>query len=167
MREKKCSSCESSKNFEQFTKDSRRKDGLRSYCKDCEKSAKDAYREQNKDAIKRRNHDYHLKRWPAKKKSISKTKSIRRILIKNAGLKPLWELSDILGMAESSVRERARRHGISLSVLNHKWTDDDNDRLIEMRSKGVTQKQIGIELGRATESVRKQCAKLRSMGYKC
>ena len=167
MCEKKCSRCESSKSVGQFTKDSRRKDGLRSYCKACEKSSKDAYREQNKDAIKQRNHEHHMKRWPAKKKSISKTKSIRRILVKNAGVKPLWELSEILGMAESSVRERARRHGISLSVLNHKWTDDDNDRLIDMRSKGATQKQIGIELGRATESVRKQCAKLRSMGYRC
>lgn len=164
---KQCSRCRENKDESMFTKDSRRKDGLRSYCKVCEKSTKEIYREQNKDAIKQRNHDHHLKRWPAKKKSISKTKSIRRILVKNAGVKPLWELSEILGMAESSVRERARRHGISLSVLSHKWTDDDNDRLIDMRSKGATQKQIGIELGRATESVRKQCAKLRSMGHKC
>ncbi len=164
---KQCSRCGEHKDEPMFTKDSRRKDGLRSYCKVCEKSAKDAYRERNKDAIKRRNHAHHINRWPAKKKSISKTKSIRRVLIKNAGIKPLWELSEILGMAESSVRERARRHGISLSILNHKWTDEDNARLIDMRSKGVTQKQIGIELGRATESVRKQCAKLRSMGYKC
>lgn len=167
MCDKKCSRCELSKPVERFTKDSRRKDGLRSYCKACEKSAKDAYREQNKDAIKQRNHEHHIKRWPAKKKSISKTKSIRRILIKNAGLKPLWEISEMLGMAESSVRERARRHGISLSILNHKWTDNDNSRLIDMRSKGATQKQIGIEIGRATESVRKQCAKLRSMGHEC
>jgi len=164
---KQCSRCRESKDESMFTKDSRRKDGLRSYCKTCEKSAKDAYREQNKDAIKQRNHEHHIKRWPAKKKSISNTKSIRRVLIKNAGLKPLWELSEMLGMAESSVRERARRHGISLSILNHKWTDSDNSRLIDMRSKGVTQKQIGIELGRATESVRKQCAKLRSMSHKC
>ncbi len=164
---KRCSRCSEIKDESFFTKDSRRKDGLRSYCKMCEKSAKDAYREQNKNAIKHRNHEHHLKRWPAKKKSISNTKSIRRVLINNAGIKPLWELSEMLGMAESSVRERARRHGISLSVLNHKWTDADNARLIEMRSKGVTQKQAGIELGRATESVRKQCAKLRSMGYRC
>lgn len=167
MCDKKCSRCDSVKHPSEFTKDSRRKDGLRSYCKSCEKSAKDTYRDKNKDAIKQRNHDHHLKRWPAKKKSISKTKSIRRVLLNNAGIKPLWELSEMLGMAESSVRERARRHGISLSTLNHRWTDEDNAKLIEMRNNGITQKQAGIELGRATESVRKQCAKLRSMGYKC
>lgn len=147
-----------------FTKDSRRKDGLRSSCKRCDSEVKRQYRESHPNVVKQRNHEHHLKRWPAKGKSINRTKAIKRVIFAMAGSHHLWEISERLGLAEVTVRQRAAKHGISLAVTRPRWRDEDNAKVIEMLSSGVTQREIGEATGRTTGAVRLQIAKLRKDG---
>ena len=159
-----CSRCREEKESTCFTNDSRRKDGLRSYCKQCATKEKAAYRAANPEIVKRRNHEHHLKRWPTKGKSINRTKAIKRVICAMAGNNQLWEISEKLGLAEVTVRQRAAKHGISLAVTRPRWSDGDNQSLIELYSQGLTQKLIGAKIGRTTGAVRLQIAKLRNQG---
>lgn len=52
LAEKKCSKCKEVKPRESFSKDSRRKDGMQTYCKDCNKAYKNENREQVNKTIK-------------------------------------------------------------------------------------------------------------------
>lgn len=161
---KACSRCGAQKESIEFTKDSRRKDGLRSYCKECASKEKTAYRAANPDIVRERNHEHHLKRWPVKGKSINRTKAIRRVICAMAGTNQLWEISERLGLAEVTVRQRAAKHGISLAVNRPRWSDEDNQSLIGLHSQGLTQREIGKNIGRTTGAVRLQIAKLRREG---
>ena len=72
---KVCSKCKESKGLEEFNKNSKAKDGLRSQCKDCEKEyeqnnkekiaeRKKKYNQKNKVEIAKRNKDWRLKNRP-------------------------------------------------------------------------------------------------------
>jgi len=52
--EKRCSKCGVTKLFTEFTKKSKRPDGLTVWCKCCSKEARDRYYQENKDKIKTR-----------------------------------------------------------------------------------------------------------------
>ena len=56
---KKCTNCKVDKEITEFSKDKRRKDGMRSVCKLCQKE----YRKKNKDKIK----EYHKEHYKANK----------------------------------------------------------------------------------------------------
>jgi hypothetical protein len=51
---KQCSKCGINKPFTEFTKNSKRPDGLTVWCKSCSKEARDKYYQENKDKIKAR-----------------------------------------------------------------------------------------------------------------
>lgn len=161
---KTCSRCQLCQHSDAFTKDSRRKDGLRSYCRQCASKEKSFYRSANAEVVKKRNHEYHLKRWPIKGKSINRTKAIKRVICAMAGNSQLWEISERLGLAEVTVRQRAAKHGISLAVNRPRWSDEDNHLLISLHTQGLTQREIGENIGRTTGAVRLQIAKLRNEG---
>lgn len=161
---KSCSRCGEFKGGDQFTKDSRRKDGLRSSCKKCDAEVKRQYRKSHPDVVKQRNHDHHLKRWPVKGKSINRTKAIKRVITSMAGSHQLWEISEKLGLAEVTVRQRAAKHGISLAVTRPRWSNEDNSMVVYLLSCGLTQRNIGEAIGRTTGAVRLQIAKLRKEG---
>ena len=58
---KKCSKCGIKKPFEEFQKDSSKKDGMQSYCKGCIREARKAYKLKYPERIKERGRKYYLK----------------------------------------------------------------------------------------------------------
>src|SRR5687768_365697 len=57
---KKCKKCEQEKSFSEFTKKQGSKDGLRHICRQCTKIACAAWREANKEYLKRKNALYYI-----------------------------------------------------------------------------------------------------------
>ena len=76
---KKCTKCHNIKNITFFTKDSSKKDGLRSSCRDCDKIIKKLYYLNNKEKVKISNKNWENKN-PEKIKEI---KNKYRISIKH------------------------------------------------------------------------------------
>ena len=60
-RMKRCSICKYDKELIEFHKDKTHKDGLKSYCKLCEKNFGDSYRKEHKDEIKKRQDSWAYK----------------------------------------------------------------------------------------------------------
>jgi len=58
---KKCFMCKELQSLSDFTKDSRRKDGRGSYCKNCEKIRRQIYAEENKEKMSKYHKDYREK----------------------------------------------------------------------------------------------------------
>lgn len=70
---KTCSKCKSSKSLSSFNKNKGRKDGLQSYCRDCEKKRKKDYYSKNKDKFLSYNRKHKRRRqenWVEFKKTL-------------------------------------------------------------------------------------------------
>lgn len=58
---KECSKCGQEKNIDRFSKDSSKKDGMYSSCKDCKKIVNDKYYKENIDVRKKCIHEHYIK----------------------------------------------------------------------------------------------------------
>lgn len=154
---KLCCRCDMEKLSSDFTRDKRRADGLRSYCKACESASKSRQRAARQDAISASNQRY----WTRNAKRINKRRRIRRAIAIRAGQMPAWRIGESMHMATSTVNEWAQRLGITLAFYKHHWTPEQNAKLLALRRQGVTQKAIGEHMGRSLEAVKAQLRKLR------
>ena len=79
---KTCNKCKEEKPFEEFVKDSQKKDGRDSWCKDCRKQYRVRHYKENKDKINLRNKEWviqnrdkvkiHKQNWKLKNKEYDK-----------------------------------------------------------------------------------------------
>lgn len=143
-----------------FTMDSRRKDGLRSYCKACESASKSTQRAAKSEAISHSNRRY----WKKNAGRINRRRRIRYAIVIHAGTLPDWRIGQRLNLAPVTVREHAQRLGISLATRNLRWMPENDEQLIELHRQGLTQKKIAQATGRTTGAVRLQIRKLRAAG---
>lgn len=155
-----CCRCEQEKDASAFTKDSRRKDGLRSYCKACERGSKATQRAERAPAVKASNHRY----WRANARRINKRRRIRYAIFFSAGKVPAWKLAEKVGISQSRVAFYATRMGISLAHYRPRYEDEENARIIDMRKSGMTQKAIAETLGRPVSGVRAKLNQLKQEG---
>ncbi|QDH49652.1 hypothetical protein KYLE_104 [Pantoea phage Kyle] len=161
---KECARCNRVQPLTSFTKDSRRLDGRRSYCKACERASKKAYTEKNADAIKQRNHEHHLKRWPKKGKVINHHKSIKRSLRKYAGVLRPDEIAERMDLAPLTVIGYASKFSISLELTKIHWPPEDEATLIKLKRERCKDKDIAAHLGRTIAAVRWRLVALRKEG---
>ena len=161
---KNCCRCSQNKPVGCFTKDSRRRDGRRSYCKVCESESKKAYTAANPDAIRKRNHEHHVKRWPKKGKAINKGKAIKRLLLIHAGALPDWKIGELRGVSPDTVHRYARKFGISLATIKPHWPPEDDKKLIALKRAGVSQQDIARQLNRSVSAVNWRLVKHRKEG---
>lgn len=154
---KLCSRCEVLKDEDAFSRDSRRKDGRRSYCKDCEKVSKAKQRSTSVDAIKASNARY----WKANKKRINNRRRLIYAIKPLAGTMPAWKIGERINKSLPYVNQIARRAGISLAYYKTRWTTEDLHKLVELRNKGVTLKRCADILGRSLEAIKAQLNEMK------
>lgn len=155
---KQCCRCGTAKPTGDFTRDKRRADGLRSYCKACERASKARQRTERQEAISASNKRY----WKRNARRINKRRRIRYAIAIRAGQMPVWRIGETVHLSTSTVNEWAQRFGISLAFYKPRWTDDDDAELLSLRRQGLTQKAISERTGRSLEAVKAQLRKLRS-----
>ncbi len=154
---KRCCRCENDKPGSEFTRDKRRKDGLRSYCKACERASKSRQRAERKDAISASNQRY----WKRNAKRINKRRRIRKAIAIRAGQMPAWRIGESLNMTTSYTNQLAQSFGISLAFYKQHWTPEQNAELLRLRQEGMTQKAVSQHIGRSLEAVKAQLRKLQ------
>lgn len=152
-----CSRCGQEKAASEFTKDSRRKDGLRSYCKACERASKAKQRTERAAAVQASNRRY----WKANAKRINRQRRIRYAIAIHAGSLPPWRIGEIMRVSPSAVQHYAQRFGISLATIKPGWPAEDDDRLITFKRAGMSQQDIAAQLGRTRSAVNWRLVKLR------
>lgn len=155
---KLCCRCDKEKPACDFTKDKRRKDGLRSYCKACESASKSRQRAERHDAISASNRRY----WKRNAKRINKRRRIRRAIALRAGQMPAWRIGESMHLSERYVNELAQSFGISLAFVKPRWTPELEAELLRLRQQGMTLKAISERIGRSLEAVKAQLRKLRN-----
>lgn len=147
---KYCSRCRKGAPLVQFSKDTRRKDGRKSYCKECERISKARQRAVNRESIAKSNAAY----WKRNKKRINHRRRIIYKIKPLAGTMPAWKVGEVLNKSTSWVNELAQQVGISLSYIKVRWSKRDERLLLNLRSKGVTIKECAAILKRSIESVK-------------
>lgn len=155
---KRCCRCEEDKPASDFTRDKRRVDGLRSYCKACERASKERQRAERKQAISASNQRY----WKRNARRINRRRRIRYAIALRAGQMPAWRIGESMRLSERYVNELAQKFGISLAFVKPRWTPEQNVELLLLRQQGMTQKAIAEHLGRSLEAVKAQLRKLRN-----
>jgi len=157
---KHCCRCDQDKPVSDFTKDSRRKDGLRSYCKVCERGSKATQRQQRAPAVQASNQRY----WKANARRINRKRRIRYAIIIRAGLMPPWRIGEVMHLSAGTVEKYASRFGISLATIKHHWPDGYDEKLITMKRTGMKQQDIAAALDRTRLAVNWRLVKLRKEG---
>lgn len=155
---KLCCRCGEDKPPSEFTKDKRRTDGLRSYCKACERASKARQRAERKDAISASNQRY----WKQNARRINKRRRIRRAIALRAGQMPAWRIGESMHLSERYVNELAQRFGISLAFVKPRWKPEQDAELLRLRQQGMTQKAISERMGRSLEAIKAQLRKLQN-----
>lgn len=155
---KRCCRCDVEKPASDFTKDKRRTDGLRSYCKACERASKARQRAERKDAISASNQRY----WKRNARRINKRRRIRRAIALLAGQMPACRIGESMHLSERYVNELAQSFGISLAFVKPRWTPEQGAELLRLRQQGMTQKAISERMGRSLEAIKAQLRKLQN-----
>lgn len=161
---KTCSRCQASKDASAFSKDSRRKDGLRSNCKACDSAIKKAYAEGNPDVLRERRAAYHKVWWRRKGKRVNTRKSKCRAIKQLAGTVPIDALAEKVGISPARVAFYATKMGISLACYRPRYDGKENARIIDMRKSGMTQQAIADALGRPLSGIRAKLRQLKEEG---
>lgn len=153
---KQCCRCGIVKPAGEFTRDKRRADGLRSYCKACERTSKARQRTERQEAISASNKRY----WKRHARRINKRRRIRYAITIRAGQMPAWRIGEAVHLSTSTVNEWAQRFGISLAFYKPRWTPEDDAELLSLRQQGLTKSAISQKTGRSLEAIK---AKLREL----
>lgn len=75
-----------------------------------------------------------------------------------------WEMAELMGLTLHQVRNYARYSGITVAVLRKRWTEEEEDRLLNMLSNGMTQVNAADRLGRTARAIAARIQYLRESG---
>lgn len=75
-----------------------------------------------------------------------------------------WEMAELMGLTIHQVRSYAKYAGISVAVLNKRWTEEEEHRLLDLLNSGMTQVNAADRLGRTVRAVSTRVFYLREAG---
>lgn len=76
--------------------------------------------------------------------------ALRRV----AGKMIAWRAAESLGLNITQFYYLSRKYSVSTAYLSKKWRDKDISTVISMRKDGVSQRNIGIAVGRSEQSIK-------------
>jgi len=146
---KKCSKCKEEKEFVDFHKHKKTKDGYTSRCKECSLNDKKEYYEKNKDKVKKKVKEYRENNLDEVKKSVKVHYEKNR---------------ETLLEYKKNYHKENKEH---LSELNLKYRENNKESINECKRKYISNKRKTDSLFKLKESISKLINKsLKNKGFK-
>lgn len=70
-----------------------------------------------------------------------------------AGKVEAWQIALNMNRSESSIRNFARKHGISLAIIRQHWDEKSDKELMDGIAKGMTAPQLAAKLKRTERAI--------------
>lgn len=71
-----------------------------------------------------------------------------------AGKMIAWRAAESLGLNITQFYYLSRKYSVSTAYVRKRWSDKEISTVIEMRKEGVSQRDIGIAMGRSEQSIK-------------
>lgn len=71
-----------------------------------------------------------------------------------SGKMSAWNAAEALGINITQFYYLSRKYSVSTAYLSKKWSDKDISTVIAMRKDGVSQRDIGIAVGRSEQAIK-------------